>query len=448
MRSMQFDTLIQHADVIRTSPTAVTIQHDHDIAISGAHIAAIGPAGTLHATTIRRRIDGRGMIAMPGLINTHCHNAMVLFRGAAEDVPIENWFNDYIWPLEANLTAEDVYWGALLGLAEMIESGITTVADHYFQMDQVARAVEEAGLRANLVIAMFGNGADPAAELDEATRFIERWQGAADGRITTWLGPHSPYICPPEFLRMTAERAKSLGVGNHIHVSETRAQVESSIAKTGRTPVEVLHDTGILDSPTICAHAAHVTDSDINILAGTGAGVAHCPKTFLKLASGIAPVITMRTRGIPVGIGTDGAVSNNTLDVLEAMRLAVMLQKHEQHDATVATINDGLQMAVVDSARVLRQEAQLGDLAPGKLADLILIRTDGAHMQPLISVTANTVYSARANDVDTVFCNGQMLMHNRQLLTLDKARIFAEVTARLQRLQKRVPGQRIQTYQP
>lgn len=443
-----FDTLIQHADVIRTSPAGVSVQHDQDIAIRGTQIAAIEPSGRIEPGHAHTLMYAHGMIAMPGMINAHCHSPMVLFRGLAEDVTIERWFNEYIWPVESNLTAEDVYWGALLGIAEMIEAGVTSVADHYFFMESVARAVQKSGIRANLVTALFGNTAEDLHKLDQASHFVEHWQGAADGRITTWLGPHAPYTCSDSFLQSVAARAKTLGVGTHIHVSETREQVQASLAKTGRTPIEVLRDTGILDVPTICAHAAHATEADLTILAEHGTGVAHCPKTFLKLAAGMAPVLAMRARGIPVGIGTDGAASNGTLDVLEAMRLAVMLQKHERRDSTVATVAEGLQMALVDGARVLRQETQLGDLAPGKLADLILISTEGAHMQPHFSLTANLVYSARASDVDTVFCNGQLLMHNRRLLTLDKALIRAEVAARLERLQARVPGQRIQTYQP
>jgi 5-methylthioadenosine/S-adenosylhomocysteine deaminase len=238
-----------------------------------------------------------------------------------------------------------------------------------------------------------------------------------------------------------------MGIGTHIHVAETRAQVESSLAKTGKTPFGVLRDTGIFDVPTICAHAAHPSDDDISIMADSGATVSHCPKTFLKLAAGIAPILKMRAAGIPVGIGTDGAVSNNTYDLFEQMRLTAMMQKHENQDAEVMTIAETLTMACPDGARVLHLP-DLGDLAPGKLADLILIRTDGAHMQPILNITANLLYSTRAADVDTVICDGKVLMRGRKLLTLDKVRIFAEVKSRLARLQQRVPGQRLQTYQP
>ncbi len=442
------DLLIQNADVLRTAPGEVGVHHRHDIAIQGNRIDAIQPNGQIDPGRAREVIDATAMIAMPGLINAHCHNAMVLFRGAGEDVSIERWFNDVIWPLESNLTPEDVYWGALLGLAEMIEAGVTTVADHYFYMDEVARATEQAGTRANLCWAVFSLGVEaPEAKLQETAEWVERWQGGANGRITAWLGPHAPYTCDEGFLQKTTDQAKRLGVGIHIHVSETQEQVRLSLERTGRTPFEVVRDAGIFEVPTIVAHAAHPTDGDIQIMARAGAGVAHCPKTFLKLASGIAPVLKMRDVGIPVGIGSDGVVSNNTLDILEQTRLAAMMQKHENHSAEVLTIAEALSMACNDGARVLRLEADLGDLAPGKLADLILIRTDSPHMQPLLNPMANVLYSAQAADIDTVICDGKLLMRGRKLLTLDKAAIIGEVRDRINRLNQRVPGRRLQTYQ-
>jgi 5-methylthioadenosine/S-adenosylhomocysteine deaminase len=441
------DLLIKNADVISIAPGAVTVRHGHDITIQGNRIEAILPTGQIDAGRAREVIDASEMIAMPGLINAHCHNAMVLFRGAGEDVSIERWFNEVIWPLESNLTAEDVYWGALLGLAEMIEAGVTTVADHYFFMDEVARAVEQAGTRANLGWAVFSAGVEhPEDKLRETAQFVERWQSGANGRITTWLAPHSPYTCDEAFLRLSADWARRLKVGIHTHVSETREQVQISLAKTGRTPFEVLRDAGVFEVPTIIAHAAHPTDGDITLMAQAGAGVAHCPKTFLKLAAGIAPVLKMRQAGIPVGIGSDGVVSNNTLDILEQTRLAAMMQKHENRNAEVLTIADALTMACNDGARVLYLP-DLGDLAPGKLADLILIRTDSPHMQPVLNVTANVLYSAQAADVDTVICDGKVLMRGRRLLTLDKRQIIAEVRSRMARLQQRIPGQRLQTYE-
>jgi 5-methylthioadenosine/S-adenosylhomocysteine deaminase len=440
-----YDLLIHDVMVVDPHGANLQILPGYDIAVRGNHIATVQPAGQIVPGQAAEVIDGSGMAAMPGLINAHAHSAMVLFRGSAEDVPIEIWFNDYIWSMEANLTSDDVYWGAMLAMVEMIEGGVTTVADHYFTMDRVAQAIATSGLRGHLAWTLFGQG-DGQAELQQAAAFAEQWHGALGGRIRAWLGPHAPYTCPPEFLRSVALEAKRLGLGCHIHVSETAGQVEASLAEHGVTPIQLLEQLGLLDGPALCAHAAHATPEDIAILAEHGVGVAHCPKTFLKLAAGIAPVVAMRERGLAVGLGSDGAASNNTLDIWEQMRLAAMLQKHERADARVLAIPEAIAMATCEGARVLGQAADLGRLAPGYLADLILVRLDGAHAQPVHNVGAALVYAVRASDVDTTIVDGRVLMRGRKLLTLDKAAIVREVAGRAERLQQRTPGRQIQTY--
>jgi len=313
-------------------------------------------------------------------------------------------------------------------------------------MDSVGKAIEESGMRALLVTAMFGTSENADAELNTSTAFVERWHGAANGRIRAWLGPHSTYICPEPFLVKVAERAKSLQTGVHIHVSETREQVTSSVAKTGRTPVETLKTTKLLDSPLLGAHVSHPTHFDLQILSDYQVGVAHCPKTFLKLAAGLTPILTLRDQNIAVGFGTDGAASNNTMDILEAARLAALLQKHERRSPTVATISEILQVAFVGGAKTLRLDDQLGELRVGKTADLVLIREDPLSMQPAGNLPANLLYSASARDVDTTIVDGKVLMQGRKLLTLDKAAIVREVQARVPRLYQRLPNKRIQTY--
>lgn len=441
-----YDLLIQNTTVVDPQGATVRILPGHDIALQGNLIAAIEPAGRIGPQQAAEVLAGAGMAAVPGLINAHAHAAMVLFRGAAEDVPIEEWFNDYIWSMETNLTPEDIFWGAQLAAAEMIESGVTTVADHYFAMDQVAQAITTSGLRGHLAWTMFGQG-DGRAELAQAEAFARTWHGAAGGRIQVWLGPHAPYTCPPDFLRAVAVAARQSGMGCHIHVSETQAQVQASLAQHGVTPIGLLDKLGLLEGPALCAHATHATPDDIATLAGRGAGVAHCPKTFLKLASGIAPVTAMRAEGLAVGLGSDGAASNNTLDIWEQMRLAAMLQKHERGDARALTIAEALALATCEGARALGQGQTLGRLAPGYLADLVLVRLDGAHIQPVHDVGAALVYAARAGDVDTTIVDGRVLMRGRKLLTLDKAAIISEVAARAERLRQRGHGRQLQTYQ-
>ncbi|UCC87171.1 MAG: amidohydrolase [Anaerolineales bacterium] len=442
-----YDLLIQNTHVLHVSHgSEIRVLRDHDIAIQANRISAVEPVGTIQPSDARQIIQADGKLAMPGLINTHSHVPMVIFRGLAEDVSLEKWFNEYMWPLESNLQEEDVYWGMLLGLAEMIEAGVTSVADHYFYMDQAARAVQEAGTRAALGWVVFGNQGQ--AMLDRTTQFIERWQGAAGGRITAWLAPHAPYTCDDDFLSASAQRARDLGVGIHIHVAETAAQTQASLEKRGITPIRVLEETGVLERPTILAHAIGATPSDIQLLAERPAGVAHAPKTYLKLAMGSAPVVAFREAGVPVGLATDGAVSNNTLDIWESMRLMAMTQKQAQASPEMMTIAQVLHIATRSSARVVGLADQIGAVEPGYLADLILVDMGGAHVQPLHSITASLIYATRASDVQTVIVDGKVIMRDRKLLTLNKEEIIQQVSQAMRRLARRVPSQRIQVYNP
>ena len=442
------DLLIRNANILQLHDEQASILPAHDIALSGNRISALKPTGSIdpsHANTV---IDAAGQVALPGFINTHAHVPMVLWRGLGEDVNIESWFNDYIWHLEANLEPDDVYWGMQLGLLEMIEAGITSVSDHYWHMDYAARAVEKAGTRALLGQAMFG--ANGMAQIDETADFAQRWDGAAGGRIRTILAPHAPYTCDDDFLRASATKAEEIGSGIHIHVAETLEQTQASLRRRGQTPIEVLQDCGIFNVPTILAHALGATPGDLEILADmqVPVGIAHCPKTYAKLAMGFNNLVELRALGIAIGLGTDGAVSNNTLDLWEAMRLTAMGQKQLTGDAEQLTIPQALTIATQDSARVYGQTDELGDLAVGKLADIILVDLSGTHHFPLNSVTASLVYNTRAGDVRTVICDGQIIMREREHLTLDKGEIIENITPRMERLRRRDNAANIQTYNP
>ncbi|OJT23774.1 hydrolase [Archangium sp. Cb G35] len=442
------DTCIRdcHALVPDASGT-LTIARHQDILVRGGRIAEIRPTGGPLEPGVTV-LEGQRMLAMPGLINTHAHVPMVLFRGLAEDVPIERWFNEFIWPLESNLTEADVYWGAQLGLLEMLEGGVTTVADHYFHMDRVAQAVEEAGTRAHLGWAVFGSNG--LKVLAETAAFAERWRGGAGGRITTCMAPHAPYTCDDGFLRASAGHANRLGIGIHIHAAEEMNQTNASLEKRGLTPIQVLKDTGVLGVPTLIAHGCGLLPQDIELLEKHRAsvGIAHAPKTYLKLAMGMTPIRALRRAGIAVGLATDGAVSNNTLDVFESLRLMTMMQKHEAMDPEVMPIPEALDIATRGSAAALGMGDRIGKLAPGYQADIILVDTRGTHWQPPHNLTAGLVYSARASDVHTVMVDGRIIMRERRHLTLDKERILNEVASTMERLAKRVPESRIQSYKP
>lgn len=441
-----FDLLIQNCNALVPENGRFTIRHAVDIGVKGDRIAAIEPTQPDPPAT-QQVVVANGQLAIPGLMNTHAHAPMVVFRGLAEDVTVHRWFNDYIWPLESNLTPEDVYWGMQLALAEMIESGVTTVADHYFFMDEAAEAVVQAGTRAALGWTAFGSHGKEG--LEKTAVFAQKWHNQANGRITTWMAPHAPYTCDDDFLRAAVAHARQLGIGIHIHAAEEMSQTESSLAKRGQTPIQVLAETGILDLPTIIAHGCGIIPADIPLLQqAKQVGVAHAPKTYLKLGSGLTPIPALRQAGIPIGLATDGAASNNTLDILESMRLMVLLQKHEARDPEVMPLHEVLDIAFHGSAAVVGLGEKIGRLQPGYLADIVLIDMDGVHQQPRHSLTAGLVYNTRAGDVQTVVVNGRLLLHNRRHLTLDKAQIIREVQKSMTRLAQRVPSKRIQVYNP
>ncbi len=440
------DLLVRGCLLARIQPARTEFIPAQSILIRGNRIAAIGPREALPPPPGCEVVEAEGQLAMPGLIDTHAHVPMVIFRGLAEDVDLEAWFNQYMWPLESNLEPEDVYWGMLLGLVELIEGGVTAVADHYFHMDLAARAVEQAGVRAALGWAVFGS--QGAAGVEQTRRFAEEHRGGAAGRITTWLAPHAPYTCDDDFLRQVAAASERSGIGVHIHAAETRAQTEASLAARGLTPIQVLERTGLLARPALVAHACGATEEDLALLARRGAGVAHAPKTYLKLAMGAAPVVAMRRAGVPVGLATDGAVSNNTLDLWESLRLLALVQKHASGQARQLSLDEALWIATGESARVYGLPGEIGRLEPGALADLILVDLSGAHHQPLHSPASSLVYAARASDVRTVIVDGRLLMRERRLLTLDREEIVEHVRRGMARLARRVPESRIQLYAP
>ena len=434
--------LIRNVEVLTFEEKEPCFLPNQDILIEGNQISSIQPTAS-HPAEDCQIIDAAGMLAIPGMLNTHAHVPMVLFRNAGPDVNENDWFNKVIFPLEANLTPEDIYWGAMLGMAEMIAAGITCVADHYFEMDWVALAVEQAGTRANLGWAVFGH--QGYGQLEETIRFVERWQGKADGRITTWLAPHSPYLCDPDFLARCAREAAQLGVGNHIHAAETAGQVSLSLERYGKTPIQVLADAGILDQPTIIAHCLYPTDEDLDLLAGRPVGIAQAPKTYLAMAMGLADLPKYLEKNIAVGLATDGVVSSCTLDLFEQMRLTALTQKNKTMDAEVLPVNTVLDLAFQGGARVLRQP-RLGNLKAGNLADVVLLRQDRPAVQPVINKAANLVYSLDARDVDTVICDGKLIYQGGKHLTLDLNEIYREVNSRLPRLLNKDLSRKIADY--
>ncbi|PKM76215.1 MAG: N-ethylammeline chlorohydrolase [Firmicutes bacterium HGW-Firmicutes-15] len=395
------------------------------IVIAGNVIEEVG-VGTAPADHYDQRLDGRNQMALPGFINAHTHAAMTLLRGYADDLPLMEWLEKKIWPLEAKLTAEDIYWGTMLAIVEMIKSGTTCFADMYFFMDEVARAVEQAGIRAVLARGMVGVGPENEQAITESRELVGKWNGKANGRINFILGPHAPYTCPPDYLKRVMELAEELKVGIHIHLAETAGEFNDMNLMYGKTPVAHLESLGLFQHQVLAAHCVHLSEQDIEILAKYNVGVAHNPESNMKLASGIAPVPEMLKAGIPVALGTDGASSNNNLDMLQEMRTCALLHKVHTFDPTVIPAYQALQMATTNGAQALRLNAEIGQIKVGMKADIILVKIDEAHFIPCYDLVANLVYSGQASDVSTVIIDGKIIMQDRVIKTIDEKEVLAQ----------------------
>jgi 5-methylthioadenosine/S-adenosylhomocysteine deaminase len=428
---MHQDILINNVTLLPLDDGQTDLIKNGFLAIKNGKIDALGPMAELPANTISKKtIDGTGCILMPGLVNTHTHAPMTLFRGLADDLPLMTWLNEHIFPAEAeNVNPEMVYWCSKLAAVEMILAGTTTAADGYFLEDQVARAFADCGLRsvvAQGVIDFPAPGVpDPAKNIETAARFIDNWQDRND-LITPAVFCHSPYTCSPDTLRKAKEMAREKGAKLFIHVAETRAEIDQLKEQQGTSPVRYLDSLGILDQDTVCVHCIWLDDEDVEILAKSGAGVSTCPQSNMKLGSGIAPLKELLQKEIIVGLGTDGCASNNTLDIFQEMDLCAKLHKVRDLDPTALPAGQILQMATWRGAELLGLQEKIGSLEPGKTADIILLDLQQPHMQPFYSQDL-LVYAANGADVSTVIINGRLVLENRRILTCDMQEVMERV---------------------
>ncbi|WP_369270354.1 amidohydrolase [Streptomyces sp. R11] len=425
----------------------VGFAEDAAIVVRDGVVEAVISSAEAEELTATERIDAHGQVALPGLVNCHTHAPMVALRGVAEDLPTDEWFNDVVWPVESNLTEKDVELGARLACAEMIRGGVTCFADHYFSMDAVAAVVEECGIRAHLGEAYFSSQGPQGRE--KSLEFALRHRGAAGGRITTTLAPHAPYTVDDADLAATAELAREHSLPVHLHASENRDQAEASLARHGVTPIEVLRRTGLLDGDVLIAHGTGILDRDLPILrnASGRVAVASAPRGYLKFAwPTTTPVRALHDLGIPVGLATDGAASNNSLDVWESMALTALIQKSATGDPRWLTARQALHHATLQSARAVGLGEAVGSIAPGRRADIILVDLTGPHTQPVHDLAATLVHSARSSDVRTTIVDGCVLMRDRELLTIDVPAVVREFGERMPALLDRSHGKRIQEY--
>ncbi|GAB6930431.1 amidohydrolase [Paenibacillus sp. JCM 10914] len=408
-----------------------------DIRIEGEDIVEIRES--IDDAEAKEVIEATGMAAMPGLINAHQHTPMSLLRGFSDDLRLMDWLEKKMLPAESRMTPEDIYWGAKLSMAEMIRSGTTTFADMYIHMNEIAMATAEVGMRASLTRGLVFQEDDGGKRISEALELIHRWHGKAEGRITTMLGPHSPYTCPTESFKDVIHLAENMNIPIHTHLAETIEEVVKIKDKYNQTPTEFLYDLGLFEKThAVLAHSVHLNDRDITLLKGMRGGVSHNPVSNLKLGCGIAPVLKLIQQGINVGIGTDGAGSATTVDMFEEIKAAAWLQKLEYGDPTRMPANQALSMATRESAKLLNIHDTVGTLQVGKKADVILIDCRKPHLQPIHSIQSLLAYSANGGDVDTTIVNGKILMRHRHLLTMDEDELFDQVNKRSRRITQEV----------
>ena len=414
--------LIKNVELLHT-PNGVM----QNIAIEDTKITYVGkeiPTGYEAADVV----DGKGKLATAGMVNTHGHVSMTLLRSYADDMALMDWLENKIWPIEAKMDANDIYWGAMLGIVEMLKGGTTCFADMYCFMEDVARACLETGIRANLCRGLIGVAPDADVKLAENDVLAENWQGAGNGLIRVTYGPHAPYTCPIPYLEKVIKAAADHKAEIQMHLCETKFEVESCLKEHGVTPIKLMDSLGMFELGTIADHAVHLTEEDMEIMAAKKVRVAHNPQSNLKLASGIAPVAKMLEKGICVGLGTDGASSNNNLDMLEECRAAAMLHKATTFDPLVVPAAKAWEMATVDGAKVLGFE-NLGKLEAGQFADIVLWDTHKPYWYPRHNKLSQLVYAANSSDADPVFVAGKKVLESGKLLTFDEEKIYAEAQA-------------------
>ncbi|MEJ2097353.1 MAG: amidohydrolase [Deltaproteobacteria bacterium] len=415
------DILVTNGTILTMDASGQVIENGA-VAIKGDQIVDLGKAAEFEEIEAAERIDARGGLVMPGLVNTHTHAAMTCFRGLADDLPLMTWLNDHIFPAEAKLDARMVYHGTLLACAEMIESGITCFCDMYLFEGAVAEAAKAAGMRAVVGEVLYDFPSPHYGPIEAGFTYteslIKTWR--EDPLITIAVEPHSPYLCSADLLQKAAAISQVHGVPLVIHVSETENEVKKSLAEKGRSPVAYLADLGVLSRRLLACHCVALKEGDIDLLKHFDVKVAHNPESNMKLASGIAPVPEMIEAGVCVGLGTDGCASNNNLDLFSEMDTAAKLHKVNRLDPTVMDARTVTAMATIGGARALGLDDITGSLEKGKQADLIVVDLNKPHLTPMYAPVSHLVYAVKADDVTTSIINGRIVMRDRELVSIDR----------------------------
>ena len=419
--------LIKNAFVLDMVGESSQIKNE-DVYIEENRIKYIGKNLSQSADYI---IDGTGKILMPGLINTHTHLPMSIFKGYKDDKSLMDWLNNAIFPVEDKLQSDDFYYNSCLSILEMIKSGTTTCNDMYFGTERIIDAIEKMGIRANVSWCITDGSIN---DKPEKTREYVKKYNSEDYRIKVWVSLHAPYTCSPETVKLCVELAKELNTGIHVHLAETMDEEKTIKEKYGKTPTEYLNDLNVFDVKTILAHGIYLSDSDIDILKNKDTGIAHNPISNCKLASGICNITKLHENGLNVGIGTDGSGSTTTLDMFEEMKTAAYLQKIRSLNPTEIKAYDILKMATIEGAKVLGLENDIGTIEEGKKADIILIDINKPHLYPSNDIATNLVYSANGSDVETVIIDGKIVMQDRKVNCIDEKDLYEKIGQNLGRL--------------
>jgi len=429
-RQVVVDFLIVNGLVVTMDPE-YRIFENGAIAVKDGEIIGIGKTAEFQDIyTATQVIDATGKLVLPGLINTHTHSPMTIFRGYADDLHLKEWLYDHIFPIESEfVNPENVRTGTRLAIAEMLLSGTTTFNDMYYYVDEMARVVDQVGVRAVLTESLIDfsapNNPSPEHCIKMSEELIKKWEHHP--LITIGVSVHALYTTSPEVIKKGKELADKYNLPFNIHVAETRGEYDLTQKEYGMTPVEFLDSIGVLGPNVIAAHSVHLTAGDIDIYARHGVGVAHNPQCNMKLASGVAPVPAFLNAGVKVGIGTDGVASNNDLDLFDEVRSAAFIHKLNSNDPTVLDAQTALEMITIGGARVLGLDDKIGSLEVGKRADIIILDMDQPHAHPVYNIYSLIIYSLRGSDVETVMVDGRLMVQNRKLVTLDLDRLYDKV---------------------
>ncbi len=428
-RRTSVDLIIRGGTVVTMDGSRRVIDNG-GVAIKTGLIVDVGKSADIAGKYAAREIvDAGGKVVVPGLINGHTHVPMTLFRGIADDLDLQEWLTKYIFPAEAkNVTEDFVRVGTRLGLAEMIRSGTTTYCDMYYFEDAIADETFKAGMRGVLGETVIdfpvADNKTNAEAMAYVERFVKHWQGNA--LIVPAIAPHAPYTVSGEHLKAVRALSDKTGAPIVIHISETQREVDDSLKDKHATPINYLNSIGFLDDKVIAAHVVWPTEAELGLLKRLGVGIVHNPQSNMKLASGVAPVPEMLKRDLPVGLGTDGAASNNDLNLWEEMDTAAKLHKVFAKDPKVVSAQEAFEMATIRGARALHLEKEIGSIEKGKRADLVIVDLDDLNQTPYYNIYSDLVYSAKAGDVRSVIIQGRIVMRDRKLLTLNEETIKAD----------------------